>query len=489
MNRVRRNVFAVAAICSLVLGIGCARYVDENKARAAHKELPESFGSFADETGETEAEGAPTSVAAQKQWDEMFSDPDLKALIETALENNQELNIRLQEIIIAKNEVAASKGEYIPKLDAGVGVGIEKVGRHTSQGASDEADGVPEHLPNFTFGLSASWEVDIWGKLRNAAKAANYRYMASIEAKNFVITEIVAEIANSYYELMVLDNQIEILERNVEIQQNALEIVKAKKAAARETELAVQRFQAEVLKNQSRRYDLEQQRIMVENRINYLVGRLPQHVARDSQGFKDTEPDFVVEMGLPSELLENRPDVRRAELELEAAELDTKVAKARFYPSVSIEADVGYESFNARHLVDTPESMLYNLAGNLVAPLLNRAAIKADYQSANARQIQAVYNFERTLLGAFTDVVNQLATIENLRQRYDRLYQQVESLKAAVEVSNILYRSAHADYMEVLMTRREALGAEMELIETKKELMQAMVAIYQALGGGWRQEP
>lgn len=469
----------LAGICCLIGVVGCARYLGNNKAREANKEVPASFGSH--------GRGGGPSVATQQQWNEFFPDADLRSLIEEALKNNQELNMRLQEIVIAKAEVAGARSDYLPRLDAGVGAGIEKRGRYTSQGVSDEANGVPEHLPDLRFGLGASWEIDVWGKLRNAKKAANYRYLASIEARNFVVTEIIAEIADSYWDLVALDKEVEILEGNIEIQRNALEIVKLKKAAARGTQLEVQRFQAEVLKNQGLIAELEKERILVENRINFLVGRYPQHVQREDDTFMAEAPD-VVDTGIPSDLLENRPDVRAAENRLEAATLDTKVAKARFYPALSIEAGVGYESFNARHLIDTPQSLAYNLAGNLVAPLLNRGAIKADYQAANARQFQAVYNYERTLLGAFTDVVNQLATLETLKQRYERLHEQVGALEDAIEVSNTLYRSAHADYMEVLLTRRDYLEAQVELIETKKEQWKALVDIYQALGGGWRKE-
>lgn len=300
-----------------------------------------------------------------------------------------------------------------------------------------------------------------------------------------MVTELVAEIASSYYELMALDNQLAVLRRNIEIQQNALEIVKLEKDAARVTQLAVQRFEAEVLKNQSRQYDLEQRRIETENRINFLVGRYPQAVARNPQSFQSPPPN-VVQAGIPSQLLENRPDVRAAELELEAAKLDVKSAKAAFYPSLSIDAGVGYEAFNIKHLVATPESLLYNLAGNLVAPLLNRKAIKAQYYSANARQLQAVFNYERTLLQAFTEVVNKLAMISNLQKSYELRSQQVNVLQQSIEVSNVLFQSARADYVEVLLTRRDSLDAEMELIETKNRQMKAMVNVYQAVGGGWR---
>lgn len=464
---------------SLLVGVGCAGYLGNNQAREARTEVPDTFGT-------TEAQIAP-SPAAQTHWDTYFSDPDLKALIETALANNQELNMRMQEIIIARAEVAARRGEYIPKVDARVGAGIEKVGRHTSQGASDEDHGVPVHLPDFRYGFIASWEADIWGRLRKARKAAKYRYLASIEAKNFVVTQLVAEIADSYYDLVTLDKQVEIVERNIELQQGALEVVMAMKAAGRGTQLHVQRFHAEVLKNQGLRYDLEQQRIRVENRINFLVGRFPQPVQRNARAFDDTTP-VVIHAGVPSELLHNRPDVRQAQLRLEAAKLDTKAAKARFYPALSIEAGVGYETFNPRHIVATPDSLAYNVAGNLIAPLLNRAAIAADYRAANAMQVQAVYDFERALLRGYTDVANQIATLDYLTQRYERLSDQVQSLKEAIDVSNILYRTGEADYMEVLMTRRDSLEAEMELVETRKRQMQALVGIYQALGGGWRKK-
>jgi NodT family efflux transporter outer membrane factor (OMF) lipoprotein len=472
--------------CSALWFAGCAPSLKNNPPREANKQTPGAFPTAQADKGVPAAPPSPAvQSAAQKKWDEFFADPDLKVLIKQALENNQELNIRLQEIIIANSEVMARKGEYQPKVDAGVGAGIEKVGDRTSQGVSDEANGVPKNLGNFAFGVSATWEVDVWKKLRNASKAAALRYLASIEGKNFVVTQIVAEIANSYYELLALDRQVDVLHRNIAIQIDALEVVKLEKQAARVTQLAVQRFEAEVLKNRSRLYDLEQQRIIVQNRINFLLGRYPEPIARDPKKFESPTPD-VVGAGLPSDLLANRPDVRQAELELEAAKLDVKSAKAAFYPSLSIDAGVGYQTFNIKHLVATPEALAYNLGGNLTAPLLNRKAIKAAYQTANAQQLQAVFSYERAILQAYTDVANQLSMIENLQKSYDLEKQQVDLLTQSIEVSNVLFQSARADYMEVLLTRRDSLDAEMELIETKKRQLQAMVDVYQALGGGWR---
>jgi len=459
---------------------GCAPSLKDNPPREARRDVPQNYGSSAPPQA-SQGHGS----AGKKTWKSFFPEPELQSLIETALTNNQELNMRMQEIVIAQNEVRARRGDYKPKLSAGVGAGVEKVGRHTSQGVSDEAHGVPENLGDFTFGLNASWEVDIWKRLRNSTQAANYRYLASIEGKNFMVTQLVAEISASYYELLALDNQLEVLNKNIAIQTDALEIVKLQKEAARVTELAVQRFEAELLKNRSLLYNLEQQRVLTENRINFLVGRYPQPVARNAAKFNEPYTNSV-QAGVPADLLDNRPDVRQAERDMKAAQLDVKVAKVGFYPALSIEAGVGYESFNIKHLVATPESLLYNLAGNLTAPLLNRNVIAAEYRSANARQLQAVLNYERTLLQAFTDVANQLARIKNLEQSFQLQSEQVAQLTEAIEVSSTLFLSARADYMEVLLTRRDALDAQMDLIETKKQQLQAMVSVYQALGGGWQ---
>ena len=475
----RKHLVVVAALIST----GCIPTLKENPGRDVSKAVPNSFRR--DQKPENDQE---KDNSGQKTWKEFFSSPELQSLIEQALKNNQELNYQLQEIIISQNEVAARRGEYLPKMGAFLGAGGEKVGEFTPQGQADRVSGVPPFIGNFNFGLSGSWEVDIWGKLRNAANAAQMRYLASGEARNFMITQLVAEIARSYYELLALDNQLEVLRRNIAIQTDALEVVKLEKQGAKVTQLAVYRFEAEVLKNRSRLFNLEQSRIVVENRINFLVGRFPQPVARAPDQLMTPLPT-ILGSGTPTELLSNRPDLRRAELELEGAKLDVKSTRARFFPSLSIDANLGYQTFNITHLVDTPASLLANFAGNILAPLLNRAGIEADYRSANARQIQAIINYERTLLQAFTDVANQQAKYENLQKAFDLQSQQVDVLKQSVEVSNVLFQSARADYMEVLLTRRDSLDAQMELIETRLDLLESMVNMYQALGGGWQYVP
>jgi outer membrane protein, multidrug efflux system len=208
-------------------------------------------------------------------------------------------------------------------------------------------------------------------------------------------------------------------------------------------------------------------------------------VKRNTQDFTSLVVD-TIQSGFPSQLLQNRPDIKRAELELVASKLDVKAAKANFYPSLAISAGVGYGAFNPSYLIKTPQSLLYSLAGDLLVPLVNRTAIKAAYNSASAKQVQAVYNYEQTILNAYIEVANQLAKISNLRQSYDLKDKQVKALAESVTISNSLFKSARADYMEVLLTQRDALESRFELIETKKQQMNAMVNVYRALGGGWK---
>lgn len=455
--------------------------------RETDKSMPQRFVSVRPDGSSVQ----DTVNSAQVAWKTFFTDPNLVALIDTALKNNQEFNSTLQEIAISRNEIRVRKGDYLPFLDVRAGAGIEKVGRYTSKGSSEATTEIrpgqetPEPLPDFTIGAYASWEIDVWRKLRNAKQAAVDRYLASVEGRNFLQTNLVAEIAVNYYELLALDNQLSIAEQNIGIQSNALEVVKAQKEGMRVTELAVKRFEAQVLNTKSLLFDIRQKIVETENRINFLLGRYPQPVIRDAASFPAMVPDTIYG-GLPSQLLENRPDVRQAALNLAAAKLDVKSAKANFYPSLRISGGVGLQSFNPAFLLQAPESMLYSLAGDLVAPVINRNAIKAAYYNANAKQLQAVYEYDQTLLNAYIEVANQLSRIKNLEGSYAMKAQEVDALSQSVDISNSLFASARADYMEVLITQRDVLESRFDLIEIKMQQLHAMVDIYRALGGGWR---
>jgi multidrug efflux system outer membrane protein len=436
--------------------------------------LPSKFP----ETSETSS--TANALNPEVLWKDFFHDQRLSSLINLALKNNQELNILEQEINVANNEIMLRQGEYLPKFQAGFGGGIEKTERFSTEDANGP-------VKFGRAGVSATWEVDIWKKLRNATKSAYYSYLATVEGKRFLVTTLVAEIANTYFELMAFDNQLEIVDRYIGILQQITGFIQLQQQAGRVTSLPVKRFEAEVLKNQAKKFQLKQQIIVTQNRLNTLMGRYPQNINRDSKNFSTFTLSHI-NSAIPVKLLDNRPDVKKASLELEAAKLNVDVARARFYPSLSIEGGAGYENFNSKHFENPVTTSFYALAANISAPILNRKAIKADYFSSNNKQLQAIYHFEQTLIQAYSDVVNQLNTIKNYDSMFEIKTKQVEALNESIEISNTLFKAARVDYVESLLTQRDSLEAQVELVEVKKQQLSAYVNLYKALGGGWRGE-
>lgn len=428
--------------------------------------------------------------SANVKWKDFFEDPNLANLIDVAIVNNKEINIVMQRISTAQNEIQALKGAYLPFVNIGAEAGGDKVGKYTRNGVVEDnlqiANGAfPTLLGDYQFGLFSTWEIDVWKKLRNATKVAVLEYMATNEGKNFLLTNLVAEVAHSYYELVTLDNQLDNLEQNIAIQQNGLEIVKQLQFYARSNTLAIKRYEAEVAKNKSTQFAIKQQIIVTENRINFLLGRTPEPIQRTSKGFLDMKSKLL-NTGVPSQLLQNRPDIRKAELELKAASLNIEVARANFYPSFDIKAGVGFDAFALKYLINTPESLAASIAGGLVAPLVNKNAIIAEFKNANVRQIQAAYEYEQSIINAYAEVVNQISNIDNLDKNYQLKRQQVDSLVKSIDISTQLFKSARADYLDVLLTQRDALDAKRELIDTKQKQINAMVDLYKSLGGGWQ---
>jgi len=474
-----------------LISIGCLFMMIQACAPTATLKKPDATLPDDYPTSTFDGSGAQDkSNSASVNWKELFDDPDLLGLIKVAIENNKEVNIMLQRMNTAQNEIQERKGEYLPFVGLGVGADVEKVGHYTRDGAAERAlhivdeEEIPEYLGNYQFGLYSSWEIDVWKKLRNSAQVAALEYMASKEGKNFLVTNLVAEIAHSYYELVALDNQLMNLEQNIELQKEGIEVVKQLKQYGRANMVAIKRYQGEVSKNKSEIYEILQEIIEVENKINFLMGRVPQPIRRASGGFLELTPKMI-QTGIPSQLLQNRPDIRQAELELNAAELNIDVARANFYPSLEIKAGIGYQAFQTQYLF-SPESMAVSLAGEIMAPIFNRNAIIANHKNANARQIQAAYEYEQTVINAFTEVANKISNISNLEQQYQLKRDQVDKLIESIELVNQLFVSGRAEYLEILLTQREALEAKMELIEIKQKQVVGTVDMYRALGGGWQ---
>lgn len=472
----RRRVMARAIACGVLLVLPSCRI-------PCLQPPPPPPAIPADFNGRTDPQ-----TSAQLGVDEFFQDPLLTGLIGQALAGNQELKILEQDIQIARNEVLGRRGAYLPFVSLRGDAGLEKPSFYTPLGAAEDqlltptGRPFPDPLPNFQVAADVNWQIDIWRALRNARDAAAQRFVAAIERRNFFVTQLVAEIATNYFQLMSLDQRLQILDRIITLQEQSLKVAIANMEAGRDTNLPVQRFQADVQKNQSEKLIVTQEIIETENRVNFLLGRYPQPVERFSANFLDLNLT-ALNVGVPAQLLLYRTDIRQAERELAAAGLDVKVARARFFPRLDLTASVGFEAFHPRYLFN-PEAFVGNIAGELVQPLINKKAIQADYLSANARQIQAVFNYQRVVLNAFTEVVNNLAGARNYYQSVEIKKQQLATLEIAVDVATKLFQSARASYGDVLFSQRDLLDARTLVVQTKLQQLTALVDAYQALGGG-----
>ncbi len=467
-------------LCSLALLAATACKTLDTNVQVPTRELPQYFLRPTD-----------TTTIADTKWREYFQDSLLVALIDTALKNNFTLQIALQRIEFARANSGAAQGELLPKVFANAGGGVRKYGLYTMDGAGNISTEilpgkiVPINLPDISLGLQTSWEVDVWGKLRNRGESAAAQYLASVEGTRLVVTSLIAEIAVMYYDLLELDNEIDIVRRTIQKQQEALSVIQFQKDAGKTNELAVQQFEAQLISAQALEKEVLQQIFVRENILNFLLGRFPQPIRRQKESLFSALPQQIA-TGIPSQLLQNRPDIREAELQLQATKSDVAAAKAAFYPSLTLTAGIGFQAFDPQFIFLSPASIAYNALGGLVAPLINWNGLEAQFNTAKASQVQAMVNYQRSIVNGYVEVVNELSGIRNLRQIDSLKLQQSAVLKESVDIATELYKSAKATYLEILIAQQASLQAQFEVISIKKRQRITLVNLYKALGGGWR---
>lgn len=428
-----------------------------------------------------------TAKTTPTSWKMFFTDPQLKALIDSALVNNQDLKITLQQIAVAKSGMIAAKGAMLPSLSVGAEVGVSKAGRYTSEGAGNASTEmtpgklIPDPLMNYHPGLAFDWELDLFGKLKSSKKAAVERYLATLEGQNAVRASLISQVASNYYTLLALDNKLALIHKYIDLQRQAEKIAEIQKEADSDTELAVEKFKAELAKARSQEFALKQEITECENALNLLLGRYPTPIQRDAKQLLNEDVKTIV-TGLPSNLLSHRPDIRQAEHELAAAHWDIETARKAFLPSVNISATLGLEAFNPTYLTRMPKSLAYSVVGGLTAPLINRKAIEANFQQADAAQLQALYEYDKTLLTAYSEVCTLLSKHKNLAAYYALKEEEVKTLEHSVEVSHQLYMNGRATYLDVLEAERDALDAQIELLETRQQQLSCVVDLYRSLG-------
>ncbi|CAN5338982.1 TolC family protein [soil metagenome] len=469
-----RKLFFNSLCFSFCLWLASSCRIVEPPQLPTAAQLPSSF------------EGSRDTISiGDLQWQDFFNDAYLVDLINLALDNNLDLLSVAQNIEMARANYEISRGALLPSVDMRF---RGRTGNLTTPLLENTVNGVhniENQTQNYFLGFQSFWEADLWGKLRNRRKAAYVRFLATERGRHLIHTNLVAEVARLYYELLGLDNELETIQKNIELQEIALEMIKIQKIGGRATELAVQQFHAQLLRTQGLGIEKRQRIIEVENQLNLLIGRFSQPIPRGESILKQHLPE-IIRAGIPSDMLLRRPDVQQAELQLLAAKADVEAARAEFLPSFTITPYAGLHTGQVTSIFNTPESLIFGFITGVTAPIFLNNRIRAGYNQSVARNMEAFYNYQFTIITGYQEVVTSLNRVENYKQVYDFREQETEVLLSAVSTSNDLYFAGYATYLEVITAQSRVLEAELSLLNTRKEIFLSLIDLYRALGGGWK---
>lgn len=431
---------------------------------------------------------------ASLRFEDFFRDPQLTLLIEEVLAQNFDHKIAGEQMKIAEAYLRYRRGSMLPSLHATANASGTRYGKHTIEGVGnfdtnlspniDESQKVNTNFtPNYWLGLTANWEIDLWGKLRQMKKAAQKRFLATTHGRNLLRSALVTQTAILYYELITLDREEVILNENIALQKRALEVVGIQKSVGRATELAVQQFQAQLANTEAVLVEVQQQITATENQILALCGKYEGQVER-GPAIDRNNIAYQTQHGLPGQLLQYRPDILAQYLELEASHADAKAVRAAFFPTVSLSAYAGYQSFNSAQLLQ-PTSLAYQLLGGLTAPVFQQNQLRSEFKIATARQEIAFLNYQKSVVHAFQEVRTLLSYIDNNQKILQLKSEEVASLTRSVDISNDLYVAAYAGYLEIISAQKSKIAADIDLIKAERNQVLAFIQLYKALGGGW----
>ncbi|WP_019038535.1 efflux transporter outer membrane subunit [Psychroflexus tropicus] len=410
-------------------------------------------------------------------WRELFKDTILQNHIEEALINNQDIRIALQQINAANSFFKQGKAGYFPTVD------VNGTYTHQELSPNSQFGSFFSSLDQYELNASLSWEADIWGKIRSNKRAAQASFMQSQAVHKAVKTDLISRIASGYYQILALDEQVQITEATLKSRRKSLETTKALKEAGNVTSVAVSQTEAQVYNAEALLIDLKNDIKLLENTLSILKGESPNQLARSN--FSKQEINQELTTGIASDLLENRPDVIAAEYSLINAFELTNAAKSRFYPSITISATGGFQSLDPSDFISA-NSLFLTLIGGLTQPIFNRRQIRTEYEVALSEKEQALLNFEKTLLVASREVSDAMLNYENAQQRIEVKTKEYEAYQQALGDSKELLNNGLANYLEVLSAQENALATQLEVSQTKFDKFSAMVELYRSLGGGWQ---
>lgn len=478
------NIIVITLILSL---IGCSA---KREYSTKDMDLPEVFR-LPDSISKV-----PDSVLIPRQ--ELFKDSALSRLIDNAFKNNFDLRVSNKDVAINDEYYKQSKLAFLPTLNLNL-LNIEREWSSKNSTNSPESGWYedrgtepPENKFINSTSVSSSaildWEIDIWGKMRNQRLGAQALYQQSYVARRLIQTELVATVAEDYYTLLRLDEQLKVAEKNHKFRDSTLRMIKLLYKAGEVSALAVQQSEIQVLEASSLMSELKETREIQENNLRLLVGELPGHVERGNSASMENLPYQEVRI-IPLYLVQNRPDVQASLYGLTAANARVGVTQAQRLPNLSITLEGGLESLLPQNWFNIPGSLFGGIVGGVTAPLFNGRKLKTEFEVAKLERDKAEIDFQRNVYSAIVDVRNTLISLERLEDQLEIAMEKQQVAQDALRSSRMLFQSGFADYLEVINAQGEALETELDLVTTKTNLLTARIYLYRALGGGWEVDP
>ena len=439
-------------------------------------QTPEQYG---------ERPSVDTTSVALIPWRQFFRDAELQNLIGTALTNNFDLQVAIKRIEENQAYVRQTRYALLPAVNAQIAASTVTPSRNSLNGLSLENFIGTRHLEDFSANLSLAWEIDIWGRIRRQNEATLAQFLQTEEAAKAVRTNLVANVATGYFNILLLDAQLDVAKRNVALGDSIVRLIRFQKQSGDVTELAVQQAEAQRQTADLLRSQLEQALVIEQNGIRQLLGDWPGAVSRSSRLSTYLVADTLL-TGIPAQLLANRPDVRASELSLVAANARAGVAEASLYPALTITGSGGLNSFQAGNWFALPNSLFYNLAAGLVQPVFGRRQLRTQLQVSQIQRESALIQFRQSLNTAVTEVANALVRQEKLQEQERVATARAQTVQGAINNAKLLFKSGMATYLEVITAQSNALQAELILADIKRQRLGTMVEVYRSLGGGWR---
>jgi outer membrane protein, multidrug efflux system len=439
-------------------------------------ELPKQFN---------ELSYADTSSIADLEWRKFFTDPVLQGLIQHGISYNHDFLVAIKRIEIAMQQVKQAKKLQLPELGLQISAQYNRPSNNSLGGKSTSSFLGQTHVENYLAMATLSWEADIWGRIRRQKEATLASYLQTYEGAKALQTRLVAEIAQGYFNLLMLDKQLSIARKNLALRDSFVVVTRLLRQAGVVNSLAVQQAESQKLTTAQLIPSLEQDIALQENALQVLTGQLPGRVSRTATIDPLVIPDDL-SAGLPVSMVSRRPDVRSAELELKIANADVGIAQANMYPAINITAGGGFETFKASNWFNIPNSLFGLAAGSIAQPIFQRRELKTRFEIAKLEREQAVILFRQSVLQATGEVFDALVRIDQLKQQQVIAKAQVDTLNHAVFNAQLLFRSDMANYLEVITAQGSVLLAELQLASVQRQQLDAKVELYRSLGGGWK---